>query len=95
MAHSVRLTAYQPRWGFSFSAHLPNILEKSLMYTFHVSLTLALLNSLPVISCHFKFCFKCLSSVAFVCTRGVGLVAHYALMHVNINKISISTSMES
>lgn len=48
MAHSVRLTAYQPRWGFSFSAHLPNILEKSLMYTFHVSLTLALLNSLPV-----------------------------------------------
>lgn len=48
MAHSVRLTAYQPRWGFSFSAHLPNILEKSLMCTFHVSLTLALLNSLPI-----------------------------------------------
>ncbi|KAJ6414866.1 hypothetical protein OIU84_003807 [Salix udensis] len=55
MAHSVRLTAYQPRWGFSFSAHLPNILEKSLMCTFHVSLTLALLNSLPV-----HFCLLCM-----------------------------------
>ncbi|KAF9686074.1 hypothetical protein SADUNF_Sadunf03G0120500 [Salix dunnii] len=55
MAHSVRLTAYQPRWGFSFSAQLPNILEKSLMCTFHVSLTLALLNSLPVIFCLFIF----------------------------------------
>ncbi|KAJ6326436.1 hypothetical protein OIU78_013524 [Salix suchowensis] len=55
MAHSVRLTAYQPRWGFSFSAHLPNILEKSLMCTFHVSLTLALLNSLPVIFAFLNF----------------------------------------
>ncbi|CAK7335975.1 unnamed protein product [Dovyalis caffra] len=48
MAHSVRLTAYQPRWAFAFSIHLPNALEKSLVCTFHVSLTLALLNSLPV-----------------------------------------------
>ncbi|XP_059437142.1 membrane-bound transcription factor site-2 protease homolog isoform X1 [Corylus avellana] len=48
MAHSVRLTAYQPRWAFHFGAYLPNVLERILTYTFHVSLTLALLNSLPV-----------------------------------------------
>ncbi|KAK9268079.1 hypothetical protein L1049_010518 [Liquidambar formosana] len=48
LAHSVQLTAYQPRWAFSFGANLPNVLEKILMWTFHVSLTLALLNSLPV-----------------------------------------------
>ncbi|KAJ6703291.1 PROTEASE M50 MEMBRANE-BOUND TRANSCRIPTION FACTOR SITE 2 PROTEASE [Salix viminalis] len=62
MAHSVRLTAYQPRWGFSFSAHLPNILEKSLMCTFHVSLTLALLNSLPGLSL-----VRLLLPVSFAC----------------------------
>lgn len=50
MAHSVRLTAYQPRWAFHFGAYLPNVLERILTYTFHVSLTLALLNSLPVSS---------------------------------------------
>ncbi|KAJ4702763.1 membrane-bound transcription factor site-2 protease-like [Melia azedarach] len=46
MAHSVSLTAYQPRWA-AFSPYLPNMLEKSLLCLFHVSLTLALLNSLP------------------------------------------------
>ncbi|KAK2992556.1 hypothetical protein RJ640_010438 [Escallonia rubra] len=50
MAHSIWLTAYQPRWLFSFGAYLPNLVEKLLMCTFHVSLTLVLLNSLPVCS---------------------------------------------
>ncbi|KAK1368013.1 Endopeptidase S2P [Heracleum sosnowskyi] len=48
MAHSVRLTSYQPRWSIPFGAHLPDVLEKLLKFTFHVSLMLALLNSLPV-----------------------------------------------
>ncbi|KAL6992134.1 proteasome endopeptidase complex [Sarracenia purpurea var. burkii] len=48
MAHSVRLTAYRPRWSFSFGAYLPNVLEKILLCSFHVSLALGLLNSLPV-----------------------------------------------
>ncbi|GAV71290.1 Peptidase_M50 domain-containing protein [Cephalotus follicularis] len=48
MAHSVILTSYQPRWAFAFGACLPNSLERCLVCTFHVSLTLALLNSLPV-----------------------------------------------
>uniref|UniRef100_A0A5B7A8A7 Endopeptidase S2P n=1 Tax=Davidia involucrata TaxID=16924 RepID=A0A5B7A8A7_DAVIN len=48
MAQSIRLTAYQPRWSFPFGAYFPNVLEKILICTFHVSLTLALLNSLPV-----------------------------------------------
>ncbi|KAK6233198.1 hypothetical protein SCA6_003271 [Theobroma cacao] len=48
MAHSVQLTVYQPRWGIFLGEYLPNKLEKSLICTFHVSLTLALLNSLPV-----------------------------------------------
>ncbi|XP_024951160.2 membrane-bound transcription factor site-2 protease homolog isoform X3 [Citrus sinensis] len=47
MAQSVSLTQYQPRWASSFGAYLPNILRKSLICLFHVSLTLALLNSLP------------------------------------------------
>ncbi|KAF4348611.1 hypothetical protein F8388_020992 [Cannabis sativa] len=47
MASSVQLTAYQPRWPY-FGAYLPNILEKIFVCTFHVSITLALLNSLPV-----------------------------------------------
>ncbi|KAJ8574344.1 hypothetical protein K7X08_026149 [Anisodus acutangulus] len=46
--HSVLLTSYRPRWSAKFGAHLPYVLEKFLMFTFHVSLTLALLNSLPV-----------------------------------------------
>ncbi|XP_068666046.1 membrane-bound transcription factor site-2 protease homolog [Aristolochia californica] len=47
-AYAVQLTSYQPRWAFSFGVSLPNMLEKILLYTFHVSATLALLNSLPV-----------------------------------------------
>ncbi|KAH9795360.1 Membrane-bound transcription factor site-2 protease-like [Citrus sinensis] len=47
MAQSVSLTQYQPRWASAFGAYLPNILRKSLICIFHVSLTLALLNSLP------------------------------------------------
>jgi S2P endopeptidase len=49
MSHSVHLTAYQPRWLFNFfGKSFPNILERSLTCTFHVSLALVLLNSLPV-----------------------------------------------
>ncbi|KAF3956203.1 hypothetical protein CMV_018647 [Castanea mollissima] len=48
MARSVRLTAYQPRWAFHIGRYLPDVLERGLICTFHVSLTLALLNSLPV-----------------------------------------------
>ncbi|XVF06027.1 hypothetical protein REPUB_Repub06bG0012700 [Reevesia pubescens] len=48
MAHSVQLTEYQPRWGIFLGEYLPNMLEKSIICTFHVSLTLALVNSLPV-----------------------------------------------
>lgn len=50
MAQSVQLTAYRPRWTHGFAAYLPNIIEKGLMCVFHISLTLALLNSLPVSS---------------------------------------------
>jgi len=51
MSHSVHLTAYQPRWLFNFfGKSFPNILERSLTCTFHVSLALVLLNSLPVSS---------------------------------------------
>lgn len=55
LAHSVRLTAYQPRWNFSFGANTPSILQKILMCTFHISLALSLLNSLPVCLCHSIF----------------------------------------
>ncbi|GMI85014.1 site 2 protease [Hibiscus trionum] len=48
MAHSVQLTEYRPRWGFILGKYIPNKLEKSLICTFHVSLALVLLNSLPV-----------------------------------------------
>ncbi|ONI11727.1 hypothetical protein PRUPE_4G123400 [Prunus persica] len=48
MARSVKLTAYQPRWAFPLGTYLPNVLERILICTFQVSLTLALLNSLPV-----------------------------------------------
>ena len=54
MARSVQLTDYQSRCGFFLGEYLPNNLEKGLICTFHVSLTLALLNSLPV-STHFHF----------------------------------------
>lgn len=56
MARSIWLTSYQPRWSFSFGAYFPNVVEKLLICTFHVSLTLALLNSLPV--CFFSLCFQ-------------------------------------
>ncbi|KAL4340658.1 hypothetical protein GQ457_08G009580 [Hibiscus cannabinus] len=48
MAHSVQLTEYRPRWGLFLGKYIPNKLEKSLICTFHVSLALVLLNSLPV-----------------------------------------------
>ncbi|KAL9263564.1 Membrane-bound transcription factor site-2 protease-like protein [Drosera capensis] len=48
MAESLWLTSYHPRWSYALSAYLPDIVEKILMCTFHVSLALALLNSLPV-----------------------------------------------
>lgn len=57
MARSVRLTAYQPRWAFHIGRYLPDVLERGLMCTFHVSLTLALLNSLPVSSYNHQFAF--------------------------------------
>ncbi|XP_072062358.1 membrane-bound transcription factor site-2 protease homolog isoform X2 [Arachis hypogaea] len=48
MAHSIQLTSYQPRWGLKLAAYFPNLLEKILVWTFHVSLALAFLNTLPV-----------------------------------------------
>ncbi|KAJ4982339.1 hypothetical protein NE237_033176 [Protea cynaroides] len=48
MGHSVQLTAYQFRLGFSLGAYLPRMMEKILAFTFNVSLAMALLNSLPV-----------------------------------------------
>ncbi|CAJ1942091.1 unnamed protein product [Sphenostylis stenocarpa] len=48
MAHSIQLTSYQPRWGPQIVAYFPNILERILIWTFHTSLALALLNGLPV-----------------------------------------------
>ncbi|MCL7026137.1 hypothetical protein MKW94_012278 [Papaver nudicaule] len=48
MANSVKLTAYQPRSKFNLGLSLPNKLERMITCTFHVSLALALLNSLPV-----------------------------------------------
>ncbi|KAL0727438.1 hypothetical protein Bca4012_023531 [Brassica carinata] len=49
MSRSVQLTAYQPRWLSNFCVKsFPDIIERSLTCTFHVSLALVLLNSLPV-----------------------------------------------
>ncbi|CAK8562052.1 unnamed protein product [Lathyrus sativus] len=48
MARSIHLTSYQPRWGPKIVAYFPNFLERILIWTFHVSLALALLNGLPV-----------------------------------------------
>ncbi|XP_020226345.1 membrane-bound transcription factor site-2 protease homolog isoform X2 [Cajanus cajan] len=47
MARSIQLTSYQPRWGPHIVAYFPNLLERILIWTFHVSLALALLNGLP------------------------------------------------
>ncbi|KAI3996996.1 hypothetical protein MKX01_021272 [Papaver californicum] len=48
MANSIKLTAYRPRSTFNLGLSLPNRLERMITCTFHVSLALALLNSLPV-----------------------------------------------
>ncbi|XP_073122895.1 membrane-bound transcription factor site-2 protease homolog isoform X2 [Henckelia pumila] len=48
MARSIHLTSYQPRWYAEFAAYLPNTLERFFTSSFHVSMLLALLNSLPV-----------------------------------------------
>ncbi|KAI7738236.1 hypothetical protein M8C21_009767 [Ambrosia artemisiifolia] len=47
MSRSIWLTEYQPRWPYGF-AYFPDLVEKLLVNSFHVSLMLALLNSLPV-----------------------------------------------
>ncbi|KAK1412720.1 hypothetical protein QVD17_34190 [Tagetes erecta] len=47
MSRSIWLTEYQPRWLYVF-AYFPDLVEKLLVNSFHVSLMLALLNSLPV-----------------------------------------------
>ncbi|KAK7360792.1 hypothetical protein VNO77_02807 [Canavalia gladiata] len=48
MARSIWLTSYQLRWGPKFFAYFPNVLERILIWTFHASLALALLNGFPV-----------------------------------------------
>ncbi|KAH6828554.1 hypothetical protein C2S53_013802, partial [Perilla frutescens var. hirtella] len=48
MAHSIHLTSYQPRLSMYFIAYLPDMLERFFTCAFHVSMVLALLNSLPV-----------------------------------------------
>jgi S2P endopeptidase len=48
MGQSLHLTSYQPRWEIDIGAYLPDVLEKHFICAFHVSLILALLNSLPV-----------------------------------------------
>lgn len=69
MANSVHLTSYQPRFSMYFIAHIPDMLERFFTCAFHVSMVLALLNSLPVSystiwnwSLHFppNFAFICL-----------------------------------
>ncbi|XP_074283982.1 membrane-bound transcription factor site-2 protease homolog isoform X2 [Silene latifolia] len=48
MTRSLKLTSYQPRFTFPFATYLPDMFENILVWTFKVSLALALLNSLPV-----------------------------------------------
>ncbi|KAL6505461.1 hypothetical protein OROHE_022840 [Orobanche hederae] len=48
ISHSIRLTSYQPRLLINFIAHLPDQLEKLLACAFHVSMVIALLNSMPI-----------------------------------------------
>lgn len=63
MAHSIQLTSYQPRWGPKVVAYFPNFLERILIWTFHVSLALALLNGLPVSNEHvLSYVWHCLIS---------------------------------
>nr|XP_043633829.1 membrane-bound transcription factor site-2 protease homolog [Erigeron canadensis] len=47
MARSIWLTGYLPRWSY-IGALIPVVVEKLLVNSFHVSLMLALLNSLPM-----------------------------------------------
>ncbi|KVI08430.1 Peptidase M50, partial [Cynara cardunculus var. scolymus] len=47
MARSIWLTEYQSRWLYGV-AYIPAVVEKMLVNTFHVSLMLVVLNSLPV-----------------------------------------------
>ncbi|XP_051137314.1 membrane-bound transcription factor site-2 protease homolog isoform X2 [Andrographis paniculata] len=47
MSHSIHMTSYLPR-SIHFATWIPNKLEKILTCAFHVSLLVALLNSLPV-----------------------------------------------
>ncbi|KAK4771786.1 hypothetical protein SAY86_013561 [Trapa natans] len=47
--NSIYLTSYRPRfWASGIGAYFPNVVEKILSLTYHVSVTLALLNALPV-----------------------------------------------
>lgn len=48
VSQSVHLTSFWPRWKFKFAFFYPDLLENILSYTFCVSMTLALLNSMPV-----------------------------------------------
>ncbi|KAL4578173.1 hypothetical protein LXL04_014292 [Taraxacum kok-saghyz] len=51
MVRSISVTEYKPRWGYGYGygvVYVPVVVEKLLVNTFHVSLMLALLNSLPV-----------------------------------------------
>lgn len=81
MASSVQLTAYQPRWASKFGIYLPNVLERLLMCTFHVSLTLALLNSLPVRFYTFNVFIKdfdiCHDSFAYVFVHDMKIVRNH------------------
>ncbi|KAK4404004.1 Membrane-bound transcription factor site-2 protease [Sesamum angolense] len=55
IAHSIRLTSYQPRWLIYSAANIPSLLEKLFTSAFHVSIVLALLNSLPGSFCSLSF----------------------------------------
>lgn len=66
LGHSLHLTSYQPRWEIDIGTYFPDTLEKFLICVFHVSLTLAFLNCLPVrfiqiIRCFSMFKFKSLN----------------------------------
>ncbi|KAL9239672.1 hypothetical protein vseg_013974 [Gypsophila vaccaria] len=70
LAHSVRLTSYQPRFSFPFGAYIPDLLEKICVWTFQVSLALALLNSLPVYCLDGESIFEASSSYFTVFSSG-------------------------
>lgn len=69
MSNSVHLTSYRPRfWAFGIGADVPNVVEKILSLTYHVSLTLALLNALPVsFWCNFPpIYYQCFSLIYMI-----------------------------